>query len=316
MTVKGKSIKEEIGVLAVDDNPTSLRLLESMLERGNYKIATAVNGKDALKYLYDNPDSIDIILLDRMMPEMDGLEVCEALKGDPDLRKIPIIMQTAADKPEEISEGIKAGVFYYLTKPLSAPTLLSVVDAAEKQTKQYKVLREEMQQRRLGFGLVQILKCNFKTLEEAESLSPFLANFFPDPDRVITGISELMTNAVEHGNLQIGYGEKSDLIKENLWQHEVDRRLKDPVWMDRIGTVVFERKEDACYLQITDQGDGFDWKEFMEVDPSRATHNHGRGIAMANMLSFDRLLYNEKGNQVTGMVKIKDGETKDSFWDK
>jgi CheY-like chemotaxis protein len=292
-------------ILAVDDNPASLRLLESMLRKGNYDVVTAENGREAINYLKDNPGSVDIILLDRMMPDMNGIEVCDVLKRDPELRKIPIIMQTAADDPDQISEGIKAGVFYYLTKPLNVKTLLSVVNSAEMQMRQYKILREEMKQQRLGFGLVQVLKCSFRTLEEAEGLSSFLANFFSDPEQVITGISELMVNAVEHGNLGINYDEKSILIKEGRWKKEVERRLNAPQWMDRFATVVFERKDNACYLQITDQGAGFSWKEFMEVDPTRATHNHGRGIAMANVLSFDRLLYNDKGNQVTGMVRVR-----------
>jgi CheY-like chemotaxis protein len=315
MTLTRNENKERTGILAVDDNPTALRLLVSMLERREYNVATAVNGKKALQYLYENPDSIDIILLDKMMPEMDGLEVCEVLKSDPVLKKIPVIMQTAADKPEEISEGIKAGVFYYLTKPLNAQTLLSVVDAAEKQIQKYKTLRDEMQQSRLGFGLVQILKCTLKTLEEAESLSSFLANLFPDPDKMITGISELMINAVEHGNLGISYEEKSVLINENQWQQEIERRQADPRWAEKIATVVFERRERTYYLQISDQGEGFDWSQFMEVEPSRAMHNHGRGIAMANMLSFDKLVYNDKGNQVTCSVTIEEDRVKDAFWD-
>jgi len=315
MTLTRNENKERTGILAVDDNPTALRLLVSMLERREYNVATAVNGKKALQCLYENPDSIDIILLDKMMPEMDGLEVCEVLKSDPVLKRIPVIMQTAADKPEEISEGIKAGVFYYLTKPLNAQTLLSVVDAAEKQIQKYKTLRDEMQQSRLGFGLVQILKCTLKTLEEAESLSIFLANLFPDPDKMITGISELMINAVEHGNLGISYEEKSVLINENKWQQEIERRLADPRWAEKIATVVFERRERTYYLQISDQGEGFDWSQFMEVEPSRAMHNHGRGIAMANMLSFDKLVYNDKGNQVTCSVTIEEDRAKDAFWD-
>lgn len=293
-------------ILAVDDNPTSLRLLESMLTRDErYHVSTAADGARALQFLHDNPKSVDIILLDRMMPGMDGLEVFEVLKRDPELRKIPVIMQTAADKPEEISEGIQAGVFYYLTKPLNAQTLLSVVAAAEKQVRQYRLLRQELRQRRHGFSLVKILKGTLQTLEEAESFSSFLANFFPDPDQVITGISELMINAVEHGNLAISYEEKSRLVSENKWQDEVTRRLADPQWRDRAATVIFEQRDDAYYLQVTDQGSGFDWQQFLEVDPSRAMHNHGRGIAMANMLSFDKLFYNQAGNQVTAVVSPK-----------
>lgn len=307
--------KEPIRILAVDDNPTSLRLLESMLARQkDYVVVTAVHGKQALDYLYDNPGGIDIVLLDRMMPEMDGIEVCEVMKADEKLRYIPIIMQTAASRPEEISEGIKAGVFYYLTKPLIGETLLSIVGSAAKQVKQHRQLRSEMRQRKMSFGLVQILKCTYRTLEEGGSMATFLANFFPDPDRALTGISELLINAVEHGNLNITYEIKSKLIKENTWHEEINKRLADPQYKDRKVTVIFERKVDNFYIQITDEGEGFEWKQYLNVDPSRAMHNHGRGIAMANMLSFTKLVYNEKGNQVTGIISLpKEGG--DEFWD-
>ena len=303
-----------LSILAVDDNPTSLRLLESMLERNDFEVQTAVNGLETMAILEKDHEEIDIILLDRMMPEMDGIEVCNAMKSDERFRYIPIIMQTAADHPEEISEGIAAGVFYYLTKPLSQEMLLSVVDAAGKQIRRHKQLRHEMERRKISFGLVQILKCTFKTLEEAEGMSIFLANFFDDPDRTLTGVSELLINAVEHGNLGISYQEKSELVTSQKWHKEVTRRLADPKYKDRMVTVIFERKEDACYIQISDEGDGFNWKEYMDVDPSRAMHNHGRGIAMANMLCFSKLIYNKKGNQVTGIIEAEVMEEKDDFW--
>jgi CheY-like chemotaxis protein len=303
-----------LSILAVDDNPVSLRLLESMLDSKNFEVRTAVNGVEAMATLNEFHETIDIILLDRMMPEMDGIEVCNAIKANEKLRYIPIIMQTAANHPEEISEGIAAGVFYYLTKPLNAEMLLSIVEAAGKQVRRHKLLRTEMERRKISFGLVQILKCTFKTLDEAEGLSIFLANYFADPDRTLTGISELLVNAVEHGNLGISYEDKSSLVADKKWQQEISNRLAAPQYADRIVTVIFERKKDACYIQITDEGEGFDWKQFLEVDPSRAMHNHGRGIAMANMLCFSKLIYNDKGNQVTGIIEAEKEQDKDDFW--
>ncbi len=270
-----------LSILAVDDNPTTLRHLQAMLERNDFTVRTAVNGKEAMDVLNEYYNDIDIILLDRMMPEMDGIEVCNAMKEDAKLRYIPIIMQTAASQPDEISEGISAG----------------------KQIRKHKQLRLEMERRKISFGLVQILKCTFKTLKEAEGLSVFMANYFEDPDRTLTGISELLVNAVEHGNLGISYDTKSELVSEKKWRQEISERLADPQYADRQVTVIFERKKDACHIQITDEGEGFNWKQYMEVAPSRAMHNHGRGIAMANMLCFNKLVYNEKGNQVTGIIK-------------
>ncbi len=301
-------------ILAVDDNPTALRLLVAMLEQAGYETVQATNGREALEVLRQQPEDIDVILLDRMMPVMDGMEVIRLVHADTELRFIPIIMQTAADRPEEISEGIKAGVFYYLTKPLERKTLLSVVQAAAKQMEQQRTLRDEMRRHRLSFGLIQVLKSTFKTLEEGESLASFLANCFPDPERALSGISELLINAVEHGNLGISYEEKTTLMEESRWRDEVARRLQDPACADKKVVVIFERKDNTWYLQVTDQGAGFDWKKFLEFDPSRASHNHGRGVAMANTIAFDKLIYNKQGNQVTGVMQAKNPAETDPYW--
>ena len=244
---------------------------------------------------------------------MDGIEVCAALKADPRLRDIPVIMQTAADRPEEISEGIQVGVFYYLTKPLDKKTLLSVVSAAVKQAEQNRKLRMEIRQQQKNLGMVQVLQCTFKTLTEADTLAPFLACLFPEPDRVVAGISELLINAVEHGNLGIKYDLKSMLVAGNLWQEKINRRYDDTGSASKKVRVAFARRDTACTLEITDEGEGFDWRRYMEVEPLRAPHNHGRGIAMANMLSFDELRYNEQGDQVIDAVWLtcqgkKDGQ--------
>ena len=311
---QGMPIKKP-SILVVDDNPTTLHLLVSILEKQNYDVTQATNGLEAMDALGNNQAGFDVILLDRMMPEMDGMEVTKKIQANSELKHIPIIMQTAADKPEQISEGIKAGVFYYLTKPIERKTLLSIVTSAVKEVEQRKALRSEMQRHRMSFGLIQVIKSSCKSLDEAESLASFLANCFPDPDRALTGISEILINAVEHGNLSISYDEKTELMDANGWREEVTRRLKLPEFANKEVTVIFEKKQDTYYLQVTDQGKGFNWKAFLEFDPSRASHNHGRGIAMANMIAFDRLVYNEQGNQVTAVMEVQAGETDvDDYW--
>ncbi len=304
-------------ILVVDDNRTVLHMLSSLLEKENYLITRASNGREAMDILLAHEKPIDVILLDRLMPVMDGMEVINAVQMDEGLKNIPIIMQTAADKPEEISEGIKAGVFYYLTKPIERKMLLSVVSAAVKQVEQHRQLRSEMLRHHMSFGLIDVVKCTFKNLDEAENLSSFLANCFPDPERALSGISELLINAVEHGNLGISYDQKTELLEENSWRTTITEMLAAPEHVDKQVVVIFEKKNNTCYLQITDQGDGFNWKQFLEFDPSRASHNHGRGIAMANMIAFDKVVYNEKGNQVTAVMQARkpdDPDGDDEYW--
>ncbi len=302
-------------LLLVDDNATTLHLLDQILSKEGYQTVTAVDGMEAMRALHDTCNDFDAIILDRMMPELDGIEVTRRMLADPELKHIPIVMQTAADKPEEISEGIKAGVFYYLTKPVERKTLVSVVASAVKERAQGRILRTEMQRYRMGFSLIDVLKASFRTLDEAESLASFLANLFPDPDRALNGTAELLVNAVEHGNLGITYDDKTELMDTNAWRQEVARRLEMPEHREKKVTVIFEKKKDTCYLQVTDQGKGFAWKSFLQFDPSRASHNHGRGIAMANMIAFDRLVYSEQGNQVTAVMNPPAiNSDKDPYW--
>ncbi len=314
MAAQGMQV-QKTNLLVVEDNPTTLHLLTRILEDEGYTVTQATNGLEAMNELKNREEDFDVIILDRMMPMMDGMEVTRKILSDKKLKHIPIVMQTAADQPEQISEGIKAGVFYYLTKPVERSTLLSVVSSAVKEVRQRRILRQEMLRHRLSFGLIEVLKGSCRTLEEAESLASFLANCFPDSDRALTGISELLVNGVEHGNLGISYDDKTRLMDENMWRQEVERRLQLPEYADKKLTVIFEKKDDTYYLQVTDQGKGFNWKSFLEFDPSRASHNHGRGIAMANMIAFDRLVYNEKGNQVTAIMRARDEEMEiDDYW--
>lgn len=289
-------------VLAVDDNPAALRLLESMLEREKYRVLTAVDGVDALGVMEEHGVNIDIILLDRIMPRMDGIAFCQKIKADPRFRFIPVIMQTAAGQPQEIKEGIEAGVFYYLVKPLARETLLSIVEAARVKIHRYRVQRQRFLERQESMTMVESLSCSFSTLEDGEKLAVFLSQFFPDPDQVFTGVSELFINAVEHGSLGISYEQKGRLLQDDLLRDEIATRLLQSENRGKKVDVTFEKKDDGYYLNITDPGEGFDWQKYLHVDPGRATHNHGRGIAMANLMSFDRLIYNEKGNRVTGIV--------------
>lgn len=289
-------------VLAVDDNKTALRLIESMLEREKYRVVTAVDGIDALRVMEEFGEEVDIILLDRMMPRMDGIAFCLKMKADPRFRLVPIIMQTAAGEPQEIKEGIEAGVFYYLVKPLVRETLSSIVEAARVKIHRYRVQRKRFLERQESMTMVQALQCSFTNLEEGEKLAVFLSQFFPEPDRVFTGVAELFINAVEHGNLGICYDAKGRLLEESMLQEEIDIRLNLPENREKRVEVSFEKKDDGYYLHITDEGEGFDWEKYLLVDPARATHNHGRGIAMANLMSFDKLSYHGKGNKVTGMI--------------
>lgn len=107
----------QANILVVDDTPANLQLLRTALLAQNYKIRPVTDGLLALQAAQTEPP--DLILLDIMMPEMDGLEVCRRLKANPATARIPIIFLTALGRAEDKVRGFEAGGVDYLTKGLS-----------------------------------------------------------------------------------------------------------------------------------------------------------------------------------------------------
>jgi DNA-binding response OmpR family regulator len=114
-------------ILIVDDDPNAVEILTRMLEREGYDCVSAASGAAALQLV--RAQAVDVILLDVMMPEMDGLQVCERLRQDSELRQIPVILLTAKDDMETRSRGMALGVSEYLTKPVNKRELFLRIGA-------------------------------------------------------------------------------------------------------------------------------------------------------------------------------------------
>ena len=114
--------KDKQVILVVDDTALNLALVTDLL-KGSYKIKVATNGERALAIAAASPP--DLILLDVMMPVMDGYETCRRLKADERLRDIPVIFLTAKSKVEDEELGFSLGAVDYITKPISPPLLIA-----------------------------------------------------------------------------------------------------------------------------------------------------------------------------------------------
>jgi two-component system, sensor histidine kinase and response regulator len=119
-------MNEDINILVVDDNQENLKVISSFLKEKNYRIALAIDGKSAFKVLEDN--KIDLILLDIMMPGMDGFEVCRLLKEKPETKDIPVIFLTARTETDDVVRGFQIGGVDYITKPFKKEELYARVN--------------------------------------------------------------------------------------------------------------------------------------------------------------------------------------------
>jgi two-component system alkaline phosphatase synthesis response regulator PhoP/two-component system response regulator VicR len=112
-------------ILAVDDERHIVRLVQVNLERAGYEVITAFDGVEALRKVHD--EKPDLIVLDVMMPQMDGFETLKNLKANPATRDIPVIMLTAKAQDADVFRGWQSGVDCYLTKPFNPLELLTFV---------------------------------------------------------------------------------------------------------------------------------------------------------------------------------------------
>lgn len=294
-------------ILAVEDEATSLAILVTLLEELGYEVLEAENGREALDIVDREAGALDVIVLDKAMPEMNGLEVVAALKEELKAQHIPVVMVTGSTKPEEVKEGIDAGVFYYMTKPYEEGVFKSVISSAMSEANRRSTLKAELKKHQTSFSFINKAEFEIHTMDEAEDLACFLANCFPDPDKTLPGLASLLINAVEHGNFEIGYGLKTKLLEKGTWRQEIDRRAELPEYKDRIVRADLTRTDDETKVVIEDQGKGFDWTQYMDIDPARALDTHGRGIAQANKISFDEVRYEGAGNKVTAISKKESG---------
>lgn len=293
-------------LLVVDDEPFNLMMIEEFLA-DEHELATAGDGLDAWQQLDREPLRFDAVILDRIMPRMDGMEVLRRIRADERFRLMPVVMQTAACTPSEVAEGLAAGAWYYLAKPYNGAALISIVESALHDRK------SRLELNRLDTDITGVLamarqgRYQFRSPDEARRLAAMLARLCPENSGVAMGLAELMLNAVEHGNLGISYAEKGELLASDNWQEEIERRLAAPELGRRRAEIEFVREGTHLRFTIRDEGAGFAWRDYLAMDPARAFDSHGRGIALARQLAFASMEYQGIGNVVTATVPLQRG---------
>jgi len=298
-----QGVKLRTRVLLVEDDPDLREALSHILESAEMEVVDAADGAQAWKHLMAQPLAFDVVVTDRIMPRMDGIELLRTIKQRREMALLPVIILTVAAEPWQMVEGIDAGAYAYLPKPVDADVLISMIRSAAADWRHVQELNQHIRSDADTLNLVRRARFEYRSPDQAMGLGVLLAKTCPDPDRVVMGLSELLVNAVEHGNLEIGYDEKSRLLQARGWPDEIERRLALPDFTARIASVEVDRSAEGVTFTIRDQGSGFDPTRFLEIDPTRVFDAHGRGIAMARLLSFDNLRYEEGGRCAVALVK-------------
>jgi CheY-like chemotaxis protein len=294
-------------LLVVDDERLNRLVIGEILEDERYELVMAETGEQAWAVLQASPDKFDAVLLDRMMPGIDGIEVLRRVRQDSRFQLLPVIMQTAASSPAQVAEGLGAGAFYYLTKPYRPDVMRAVVATALRDRQERVAVKTDAESLRNALCHMGEGRFFVRSIDDARQLASLLSGLCPAPPLAHLGLIELLLNAIEHGNLGIGYDEKTVLLAADRFQDEIVRRLALTEYRDKTVKVVFRRDPEGLSFCIVDEGPGFDWKNYMDISVDRIMDNHGRGIAMSRQLAFSSLEYRGAGNSVEARIAVPAG---------
>lgn len=117
-------------ILVIDDDVTNLKVIKTMLLDVDCKVVCFDKPFEGLSFLQENHSEVSAILLDKMMPEINGIDILIQMSKESKYQQIPVIMQTAAGSEQDMIEGIKVGAFRYLTKPFTEDELKLSIDKA------------------------------------------------------------------------------------------------------------------------------------------------------------------------------------------
>lgn len=302
-----------IDVLVIDDDEAALKLTERFLQDADYRTLKARGGEEGLAVFkkYRPP----VVITDVKMPGMDGLEVLKRIKGRQ--ADCIVIVMTAHGSEDIAAEAIRWGASNYLRKPFSSSDMLITLH-------RYRNLIQERRLAHLAPRFVerQRLELNLATdPDEVASAGQFLAKrvrmFVRDPEDLMAlrfSITEMLTNAFEHGNLGIDYAEKKRAFDTESWDELLAERLRDPALAARRIQVWLDMNRFGMTCVIEDEGDGFDWRSVPNpFEPENMHLDGGRGIHMT-MQYVDDLTYDLDGRRVTLRSKFrhKNGANGDS----
>lgn len=216
---------------------------------------------------------------------------------------LPTLVLVEDLERQEALEAHRTGVFAVMRKPLREDELqFHLGHAFTTSAEQYDPMRVRREERHLvlhnDFSMVTPVA---KSLVDT-TLSP------SDPRRTqaILGLIEILSNAIEHGNLGIDYGEKREALRGSYFFDLALERCRTPPWSDRVVRVSSHvlPEDGVIRYRVEDEGDGFDWRDLPDpMSPENMVARHGRGLLMARH-SFDRIEFNEKGNAVILEIRI------------
>lgn len=293
-------------VLVVEDDEATRLFIASAIRGRGHETRSAGDG--ALGLAAFEEFRPDIVFTDIKMPEMDGIEMLQKIREI--VPEALVVIISTLDSPEYTLRALQLKANDYLVKPIFEKRMHLLLD------KYVNILADRAKVRATP-AEASLRELEMEIPNHINEIGMTIARLMletkPVPVNDMLGIHlglvEILTNSIEHGNLEIGFREKSKAISrgDDGWLKLVEERASLPPYRDRKVKIRFTMGEDRCEWLVTDEGPGFDWTKIPDQKDARNLLNetHGRGIMLAR-LQFDEIEYLGCGNSVR-LVKYLSG---------
>ncbi len=288
-------------VLIVDDSAMDRHLAGSIVQKmGDWQASFAEHGVEALAMMQQN--KYDIVLTDMLMPEMDGLQLVQAIRSKYPMT--PVILMTAHGSEDIAIQALNQGAASYVPKKGLARDLADILEQILSASK------SQLQDARL-LSRMDLFETRFSLENDTGLIPSLVAHIEDDLSRlklcepsglVLLGVAlhESLTNAMLHGNLDLNSSLR-EVDEKQYYRLSVARR-SEPPYSDRRITVTVRFTRQELSFHIADEGNGFDPNTLPDpTDPSNLGNVSGRGLLLIQTF-MDRVSHNAKGNEIT-MIK-------------
>ena len=285
-------------ILSINIPPASQTFINSSLVELDLDIFFANQVKSRKQEIENKKYDLIVIALNE-----NGLKDLVKIKRSRKTDSIPVIMFDTQSNHEKQVEALRKGAFQIIGSDSTNQQIKLAIISGLNSVRSMIRLEVLLKNHKQSIENLHQATFTFTTLSEAHVLAQTLSLGCLEVNKVAMGLTEILVNAVEHGNLGFSYEDKSRHHDNGTWHKELEKRQDSLKYKDKYVTVKMERHDEMIKFTVIDQGTGFDYEKYMSIDPQQVEQEHGRGISLARLVAFEKLEYLPPGNQVVMYAK-------------
>ena len=288
-------------IYVIGEHGVWLENLITLLKDTKYHINICSDIEHTIELCLNQKNSAHTIIIDDATLKHQRLKSLKAAASN-EHGDCNFILATQHEHSSAIRQALKRGVFFFITPAYSTEMVMTTLERAMNTEVSLASQLNALDPQSQLSSLVNEARFTIKTPAEAQTIATILGYIAPSPHRVSVGLLELLLNAIEHGNLSIGFLKKSELLASGNLHEYVNQKLCEPAYCDKEVSLSFNKSADKLTYEISDQGQGFFPDAFLEFEPQRSLEKNGRGILIAKRYSFDELSFENGGRTVIASI--------------